>query len=195
MSNAHRIAKELNNTSYDYGGLEETIGFIFDNYYDALIVYRAIIKSQKESDQKRDDAYAQLQKLRADEDRWKKRNWHPQDFDAEEHQRRKEYFSHLMEKDYPIMFDGEELPLNKLTNLIKENMWFFYQLERVDRRVRKYLGIASGPVSKIALWPIKKAVRYTMLNTNSMDMRKKLKTVTTKLDETPDMLKDMITNP
>ena len=61
MSNAYEFDKEVSQTSFDYGNVEERIGFILDNYYDAMKIYRCIAVGLKETDAKREKAHNDLQ--------------------------------------------------------------------------------------------------------------------------------------
>ena len=192
MSNAHRFAKECNGTHFNYGGTEETIGFFFDNYYEALKIYRTIVKQMKEIDEKREDAHQQLQKLRADEDRWKKQGGPPKDFDAEEHQSRKDHLAELREMEYEIMYEGQPLPHNKLTNMIMKNMHIFRRIEAVDRSSRKTIAPVASQAIKIGLWPLIKMMKIHANQTASLKTEDFLRKSINQVESIPDRIKKKI---
>lgn len=179
MSNASLIINEWNNTKFEYGNIEERIGFIIDNYGEAMAIYRLIIKSLEEADEKRDEAHLLLQKLRNDEDRWNKTGRLPNKFDAEEHQARKERLTELREKDYEILYKDLELPYNKLTHMIIHNMWIFKTLNKLEIKGRKKIGPIAEKTVKITLWPLIKIMHFTAVKSKKysteMSIREKIK--------------------
>lgn len=195
MTNAYKIANELNGASFDYGDAEEKIGFVLDNYYEAMAIYRCIAKRMKEVDEKRTDAHQQLQKLRDDEDRWKQSGGPPQNFDADAHQRKKDRLIELREKEYDIFYRGSELPYNKLTHVVKNHLGLFKTLERLDCKVRKHVGWFSSVIIKTSLWPMRKTIERTIESTNSSKAEDMLKKNLSSLNSFPDMMKDKIVNP
>jgi len=195
MPNSYKIAKELQGTSFDYGGIEELIGFITDNYYEAMAMYRAIVKQTKEADKKRDEAHAKLQKLRSDEEDWTDSGKFPDDFNAEEHEKRKDRFAELREKDYSIIYKGSPLPHDKLTHLIVHNMWAFDLLNSLDLGVRGQLGPLASKVLSKALWPMMKMMELTATHTESPAAEQFLTTQLATLQSAPEMISSKIVKP
>jgi len=188
MSIAYRFAKEAQGQSFDYGGIEEKIDFIIDNYSDAMSIYRTIVKQIKEADIKREDAHVKLENLRADEDRWIKTKKFPKKYNAEEHQKRKDHLAELREKEYDIIHNGVSLPHDKLTHLIIHNMWVFNRLNYLDLKVRGKLGPLASKVVATALWPMTKTMEFTAKHTDSLDAEKFLKARLKDLQSVPDRL-------
>lgn len=175
MSIGYKLKEEFTNNSFDYGNLEEQIGFISDNYYEAMRIYRTIIKQIKEGDKKRAKAHEDLQKLRSDEERWRQENKVPQGFDSEEHAKRKEYFTNLREEEFDIMYRGRPLPHNQLTHLIVTRMWVFKILDKIDIKGRNRLGPWTSKSLSIALWPMMKMMEATAKHTDSLAAEKFMK--------------------
>lgn len=175
MSIGYTLTQKFMNYSFDYGGSEELIGFISDNYYEAMEIYRTIVKQVKEGDKKRARAHEDLQKLRSDEERWGKENKLPKGFDAEEHAQRKEYLTNLREEEFDIIYKNQVLPINKLTHLIVTRMWIFKILDKVDIKGRKRLGPWVSKSLSIALWPMMKTMELTAKHTDSLAAEKFMK--------------------
>lgn len=195
MSDTYKLAKELSGNSFVYGGVEETIGFIIDNYPEAMRIYRIINKQVKEADLKRDEAHEKLQNLRADEDRWTQTKKFPPKYDAEEHQKRKDHLVELREKEYDILYNGCPLAHDKLSNLIVNHMWMFDLLDSIDLTVRGKLGPLASKVIAKALWPLMKMVEFTADNANSYSEEKFLRDHLKNLQSVPDILKEKFINP
>lgn len=192
MSYAYRFSQECNGKGFDYGDLEEQIGFLFDHYYVALDMYRSIIKQMNEIDEKRLDAHQQLQKLRADEERWKKQGANPKDFDADEHQRRKDVLVELREMEYDLYYNDQLMDHNKLTNFIMTHMGLFKRLEVLDRKCRSHLGPLAEKGVKIALWPLVKMMNITANDTESLRAESFLRRSITQINTIPNMIKERI---
>jgi len=175
MSIGHKVKEEYTNNSFNYGNLEEQIGFISDNYYEAMKIYRTITKQVKEGNKKRTKAHEDLQKLRADEERWRKENKLPKGFDAEEHAKRKEYLADLREEEFDIIYKGQTLPHDKLTHLIVNRMWIFKFLDIIDIKSRKRLGPLASKLLSMVLWPMMKMMELTAKHTDSLAAEKFMK--------------------
>ncbi len=146
---------------FDYGGIEETIGFISDNYYPAIDLYRTIVKQVEEADELRLYAHNSLQEIREREDEWRENDTLPDDFDAKEHEKTKEYLVNIREREFDIFHDGEIVECNKLTYYIVNHMWLFKFLSKQDMKVRKLIGPLASTVVRKALWPLLKAMEFT----------------------------------
>jgi hypothetical protein len=175
MSIGYELTQKFMNYSFDYGGSEELIGFISDNYYEAMKIYRTITKQVKEGDKKRAKAHEDLQKLRADEERWRKEDKLPKGFDAEEHATRKEYLADLREEEFDIIYKNQVLPVNKLTYLIVTRMWVFKFLDIIDIKSRKRLGPFASKLLSMVLWPMMKMMELTAKHTDSLAAEKFMK--------------------
>jgi len=192
MSIGYKIDQEFNDKSFDYGDLEETIGFISDNYYQAMDIYRTIVKQLKEAEQIRKKAHNDLRILRDEEANWEKIGKTPKDFDKEEHAKRKEYLTKLREAEFDIIYQGQPLPHDKLTYIVVNKMWLFKILDKLDTKGRKRLApIASKGIS-IVLWPMKKMMKFTAKHTDSLEVEKYLKRQLKEMKKMPDMLKKRI---
>lgn len=192
MSTAHKIAQEFNNESFDYGDLEETIGFISDNYYQIMDIYRVIVKQLKETEQIRKEAHNDLRVLREDEAKWEKTGKTPKGFDKEEHAKRKEYLTRLREAEFDIIYKGQPLLYDKLTHIIVNKMWLFKIIDVFDMKGRKRLApIASKGIS-IFLWPVRKMMESTAKYTDSLEVEKYLKRQLKEMKKMPDMMKKKI---
>ncbi|MCF8019810.1 MAG: hypothetical protein K9L62_10405 [Vallitaleaceae bacterium] len=187
----YKFYKQCNGTEFNYGDFEEKVGFLFDNYYVALKMYRSIIKQMEEIDEKRINAHQQLQKLRSDEDRWKT-NGPPKGFDAEEHQRRKDILVELREMEYEIMWNGRKLEHNKLSNFIMIHMGMFKRIEVLDRKCRNTIAPIAKTTAKILLWPMIKMMIITASVTDSPNAEEYLERSAQQLSDFPDMVKDKI---
>jgi len=194
MSIGYTLSKEFSNNSFDYGGMEETIGFISDNYYEAMAIYRAIVKQSKEAEDRRIKAHKLLQKLRADEAKWGKKGA-PKDFDAKEHEKTKTYLSDIREADYTIMYNGKALQADKLTYYIINHMWMFAMLDNLDMKGRNRLAPLVSTTIRKALYPMKKMMEFTAKHTDSKTVRKTLKQNIKRFNKIPDMVKNKILKP
>jgi len=195
MSNAYRITQEFTNSQFNYGGVEETIGFVCDNYYRAISMYRAIVKVQEEIEQTKQEAHEELQKLRDNEDRWKRRRQTPQGFDKEEHQKRKEYLVQLREAEFEILYNGIPISQDKLGNLILNNMKVFKELSNLDKNTRKILGSVARPVVKAIMWPTLKLLKIEKDRTSNPSYSDFLERVEDTMKEFPVKLEEYIVNP
>lgn len=120
MNNAYRITQELlkKRKKFEYGNHEETIGFVFDNFYTGLDMLRTCIKFEKDVEKIKKQAHEELKKLRDDESRWRRLGVTPKDFDATEHQKRKDYLAALREYNPDILYYGEPLKEDALGNIV-----------------------------------------------------------------------------
>ncbi len=195
MSNAYSIWSEFSGSAFEYGDLEDRIGFIFDNYYAGLKLYRIIKKQMIEDEKKRSKAHETLQKLRDDENRWAKSKQVPQDFDAKEHDARKEHLTELREEEFPIMINGQPMMNDKLSSFIINHMWLYKTLDMIDLKSRKRLGHVSKRALMITLWPMLKMMELTARHTDSYQAEKMLKKNVKKINKLPEMLEKKIVNP
>jgi hypothetical protein len=193
MSNAHKICREFaGSDGFAYGGLEETIGFIFDNYYQAMKIYRAIIFQKNEIEARKVDAHESLQKLRDDEERWKRTKKQPKNFDAEEHQKRKDYLVGIRDAEYYITYNGSPIEKDKLGNLIYRNLNLFYVLHSIDSGTRTVLGPLSRRALTVALWPMKKMIQLTIKYSDSAKEKKYLKVTEDFIEKIPTKIESKI---
>ena len=125
MSIGYKLSQEFLNEKFDYGDLEETIGFISDNYYEAMEIYRLIVKETEAAEKIREQAHNDLQRLRENEEEWENTDSYPEDFDKDEHAKIKENLVILREQVFDIIYNDKPLPHNKLTYLIIHKMWLF----------------------------------------------------------------------
>jgi hypothetical protein len=194
MSIGYKISKENTDDSFDYGSLEDKIGFLSDNYYEAMKIYRTIVKQEKEADKKREKAHRDLQKIRADEERWQKQNKVPQGFDAEEHEKRKTYLAALREEEFDIIYKNQPLQHDKLTCFIIERMWLFKILDKLDMRGRKRLGPLASKVLSIIIWPQMKMMEREAKENDSLEAEKFIKKQIKFLKSVPKKVRDKIIN-
>jgi hypothetical protein len=187
----YKFYQQCNGTEFNYGDFEEKVGFLFDNYYVALKMYRSIVNQMEEIDEKRVEAHQQLQKLRSDEDRWKK-NGSPKGFDADEHQRRKDRLVELREMEYEIMWNGQQLEHDKLSNFIMTHMGIFKRIERLDRKCRNKIGPLAKTTTKIILWPMIKMMLMTAKITDNVNTEEYLVRSACQLSDFPEMIQDKI---
>jgi len=192
MTDNIRVVSDCSGDSFEYGGIEETIGFITDNYYEMMRIYRTIIQQVKDSNEIRDEAHEHLQELRDSEEEWTRTGRFPKDFDNEEHADLKDYLVRIRESEYDIIYKGKPLKCDKKTYYIIHHMWLFKMLDRLDRKGRKHIGFMASNALRIALWPMKTMMRITSENTRSDKMRSFLKENLTIFDMIPDLVKDKI---
>ncbi len=194
MSISYKLSEEFTNNSFNYGGAENLIGFISDNYYEAMKIYRTIVKQEKEADKKREQAHQELQKLRDDEERWRKENKIPSGFDAEQHTKRKEHLSDLREAQFTIIYNEKPLTCNKLTYLIINKRWIFKILDKIDIKGRNRLGPLASKSLSILLWPMAKMMQFTAKHTDSLETEKFMKKSLKDLKSVPGRVKEKIVN-
>ena len=194
MSIGYKISKENTDGSFDYGSPEDKIGFLSDNYYEAMKIYRTIVKQEKEADKKREKAHQDLQKLRTDEERWHKQGKVPQGFDAEYHEKRKTYLAALREEEFDIIYKNQPLQHDKLTCFIIERMWLFKILDKLDMRGRKRLGPLASKVLSIIIWPQMKMMEREAKENDSLEAEKFIKKQIKFLKSVPKKARDKIIN-
>jgi len=186
MSIGHEIKKDFEGTSFDYGNAEETIGFIADNYYEAMEIHRSLNKQLNEIEKIKQKAHNDLRVLRDEEAKWERTGKVPNGFDKEEHERRKEYLSQLREVKIEVVAD------DKLTYLIKHHRWIFKILEAGDLNVRKPLSYVASRSVSICLWFQRRMMKATAKHTDSLAIDKFLKSRLKEMDKLPDMIKRYI---
>ncbi len=195
MSNAYKILQEFaTHPQFESESLEETIGFISDNYYQALEIYRVIVQQTKEAEKQRNAAHNELQMLRDDDAKRQKSGKILSEDDENENVKRKEYLSELREKEFDIMYNGKPLPHTQLTHIIINHMGTFEVLHKIDRKGRKKVGYVSSKVLSIALWPMKKMMGLTAKHTDSLDTEKFLKQNLKGIKAAPEKLRKKIVN-
>jgi hypothetical protein len=192
MSNAYKICKEFTGNSFDYGSTEEVIGFIFDNYYVAMRIYRAIVKQQKEIEQIREDAHNDLQKLRDAEDRWKRTDKLPNDFNSEEHEKRKNHLVEIREAHYQILYNGVPIESDKLGSLVYKNMKMFKVLNKIDSGTRNVLGPLAKKSIRIAIWPMRKMIQLTEKDSKNTKEKEFLKKMESFINGIPEQVESKI---
>ncbi len=180
---------------FDYGDVEETIGFISDNYYLAMDIYRTIAKQEKEADELRSHVHNSLQKIRESEEEWKNSGIYPNDFDKENHAKTKEYLTEIREAEFDIFYNGTILECNKLTYYIIQHMWLFKFLSHQDMKVRKWVGPLASTMVKKALWPLLKAMEFTGKRESNDNARFLLKWTFDQLQQVPEVVKLNIETP
>lgn len=195
MNNSYRIAQDFTNQQFKYGGIEETIGFVCDNYYLAIDMYRSIVKAQKEMEEMKVNAHKKLKKLRDDEERWKRTGQEPKGFDAEEHQKRKDHLVELRESEIEILYNEKPIKHDKLGNLIMNNMRVFKELEMLDRNTRKVVGSAAKAATKAILWPTLVLLRIDQDMTKNPKYSTFLDKAMSFIKVLPNEIEDHIVNP
>ena len=194
MTIDNRLIIDFPEQHWDYGDGEEIIGFISDNYYQMMKIYRLIVRELKEGDEKREEAHQALQKLRDDEERWNRTKKFPQKFNAEEHEARKQYLTDLREAQFDIIYEGKPLPYNKTTHLIMNKMWLFKMLDKADRKARGHIGSAASRVSRKVLWPIIKTWDLAAKGNESKKTKKFARSLVKKLRSIPKDVEERFTN-
>ena len=194
MSNVYKILQEFINPQFEDESLEETIGFVSDNYYQALEIYRVIVQQTKEAEKQRKDAHNELQLLRDEDVKRQKSGKILSEADENENVKRKEYLSELREKEFDIMYNGKPLPHTQLTHIIVKYMWVFKILEKMDRKGRKKVGYVSSKVLSIALWPMRKMMELYAKDTDSLYTERFLKQELKGIKAAPEKLRKKIVN-
>lgn len=193
MSNSYRFAKECaGENDYNYGGIEETIGLIFDNYHVSLDMYRTIVNLEKEIKETKLKAHQDLQKLRDDEERWKRLKSIPEGFDAEEHQNRKNHLIETREAEFDLFYNGININQDPIGRIILNNMKVFDLLEKCDRNTRKIFGKGIKNIVKVAMWPTMKLMRIDIKNTKNTKYQETLITILKKMEGIPEELESYI---
>ncbi len=194
MSNTYKILQEFTNPQFESENLEGTVGFVLDNYYQALEIYRVIVQQTKEAEKQRKDAHNELQMLRDDDAKRQKSGKILSEDDENENVKRKEYLSELREKEFDIMYNGKPLPHTQLTHMIINHMGTFEVLHKIDRKGRKKVGYVSSKVLSIVLWPMKKMMEATAKYTDSLYTEKFLKQKLKGIKAAPEKLRKKIVN-
>jgi len=174
MSVAHEFLKE---DTYDYGDLEESIGFILDNYYEAMKIYRSIKKQNIKTLQKQEDAHNELQNLRRKEEEFQRSGVSLKDHEKKELEDRKVYLENLREEGDLVMMDGKVLETDKLVNYVIKNIWLFKLFDKIEIKIRPSIGKATLKVINGVLWPVKKMSGITARNTDSQFIETALKNI------------------
>lgn len=195
MSIGYKLSQEFSNEKFDYGDLEETIGFISDNYYEAMKIYRLIVKETEAADKIRTQAHEDLQTLRENETEWENTGVYPDDFDENEHAKTKDHLVEQREKEFDILYNGKPLVHDKLTHMIIHKMWLFKILSTIDMKGRKRLGPLVSKVLTKAMWPMAKMMEATAKHTDSLKAEKFLKKQLKQFNKLPKMLEKKIVNP
>ena len=191
MSVAHEFLKE---DTYDYGDLEESIGFILDNYYEAMKIYRSIKKQNIKTLQKQEDAHNELQNLRRKEEEFQRSGVSLKDHEKKELEDRKVYLENLREEGDLVMMDGKVLETDKLVNYVIKNIWLFKLFDKIEIKIRPSIGKATLKVINGVLWPVKKMSGITARNTDSQFIETALKTSTEFLNNLPKTISEKIIN-
>lgn len=195
MSNTYSFARECSGEGgYDYGRLEETINLVFDNYYLSLDMYRTIVRIIKDVEEVKLKAHQDLQKLRDDEARWKRLDSLPKGFDADEHQKRKDYLVELRESKFDIFYKGILVEQDPLGNLILRNMRVFKVIEACDRKVRGFVGKSAKNVVKVMTWPTLKLINIDLRMSKNKKYKNTMTTVKENLKEAPEKVEKVFTN-
>lgn len=194
MSNSYKIIEEFINPQFESVGLEETIGFISDNYYQGLDIYRAISQQTKEADKKRKDAHNELQMLRDEDAKRQKSGKTFSEANEIENVKRKEYLTYLREAEFNIIYKGKLLPHNQLTHIVIKHMWLFKIIDKMDMKGRKRVGPLASKTLSIVLWPMRKMMGFTAKHTDSLDTEKFLKKKLKGMKTWPEKLKKKIVN-
>ena len=208
----YKQMKEFENSSFNIGGGEETIGFISDNYYEAISIYRTIVKRVEETEKIRDLANDDLEKLREKKDKWDKlemkitkstderqikklKTQRPPEEEKREHAKLMEYYIKVREMDYDVIWKGKPLQHNTLTNMIINHMPLFKALAAIDMRGRKIVSPIIFTFLKAALFPTKWTMKSCIKHTKSKKYKNGLKKNVKHMNTWPEILKKRILNP
>ena len=194
MGVAYKFARDLSNPSFNYGNLEETLGFVLDNYNLAMRMYLVVVKSQAEIEFKREEAHKALQKLRNDEERWRKRNRLPKGFDETEHQKRKDFLAEAREAEYIILFEGIPIEQDKLGRLVINNLSLFRIMHKIDKGTKSKLSPIIRKVISIAIWPTLKLIEINERETKNQKVSDYLQKTHDMLSEIPKRVEKKIVN-
>jgi hypothetical protein len=161
----NRLLKDFQGkgTPFNYGNdLEGRIDFFIDNYHTMMEIYRAIVKKEREFEQKRVDAHRKLQNLRSNESRWKKTGRFPSGFNKDEHQNRKDYLVSLRERKVDITYNGQPIGSDMVSFFVVKHRRLFKTLDKFDIKVRGKLGFVASKIVEKFLWPLDKAYDFTL---------------------------------
>lgn len=182
MSVAHEFLKE---DKYDYGDLEESIGFILDNYYNAMKIYRAIKKQNIQTLQKQEEAHNELQKVRKKEEQLQQSGISLKNNEKKELEDRKTYLENLREEGDLVIMNGKVLETDKLVCYIIKNAWLFKLFDQAEMKVRPSIAKFASKLINGMLWPIKKMSNITAKNTDSQFVSDVLNTSNKFLNDLP----------
>ena len=191
MSVAYEFLKE---DKYDYGDLEESIGFILDNYYDAMKIYRSIKKQDIQTLQKQEEAHNELQKLRKKEEQLRQSGISLKDNEKKELQDRKTYLEKLREEGDLVMMNGKVLETDMLVCYTIKNIWLFKLFDQVEMKVRPSIAKFTSKLLNGMLWPVKKMSDITAKNTDSQFISDALNTSNKFLNNLPKTISAKITD-
>lgn len=191
MSVAYEFLKE---DKYNYGDLEESIGFILDNYYDAMKIYRAIKNQKIQTLQKQEDAHNDLQKVRKKEQHLQQSGISLKANEKKELEDRKTYLENLREEGDVVMLNGKVLETDKLVHCVEKNEWLFKRFDQVEMKVRPSVAKIASKLINRMLWPVKKMSDITAKNTDSQFVSDTLNTSNKFLNNLPKTISAKITD-
>lgn len=167
MSIGYEFQQELNCRSFSYGNIEEKIGFVSDNYYQAMDIYRTIVKAIEACNANQEEAHEILQKLRNDEEAWKQNGVKLTEAEKKEHAKRKAYYETIRDtEEIEVMYNGKVLKCTKLTYFITNHMRLFSILDKIDMKGRKKIGFVAFHLIRTLAWPTNKLINFTIKHTD-----------------------------
>lgn len=157
MSIAHEFFKDEKPA---IGGIEDQILFFIDNYAYMIKVFRIITLQLEVSQQKVQNAHAQLKRLRAIKDGWTQQTRKISDQEKLEMEEKMSYYTKMREEPDVIYWYGEPMTIDEATAIITKWKRWLKVIEPLDAGIRKQIAASLKKGIRIILTPLRIVAKF-----------------------------------
>ena len=176
-------------------GQDGLIGFLASNYIEILGTFRAIKKQNALTAEKKENAQSELEDLRNKQRAFKKLGAQIKDADWKELNAKMDYWKKIREEDDVVYYKGKPIRFNSYVEFIMKYPAVVEALDIIDGAARKPIGKGAGYASKIATWPLKKVVMFSVICMGVKGAGRDLAAgIYTLLESFPTFIEDKIAN-
>ena len=189
------LASDFFDSSCNYrnGNLEDTINFFIDNYGSIIGRWRMLKNQNDILQQRKLDAKKALDNLRKEKIRIKRQKVRLSAAEKLELAEMENFFKDVLRStEIAVDRDGEPIEYDYITDFILRHKRFFNGIDKADRKARKGIGVVTEKGAKGALWPLRKMLFTTLVNTENEDVSDLLEKGFNAIDELPQHLRDAI---
>ena len=189
------IASDFFDSSCNYrnGSLEDTINFFIDNYPTIVSRWRMMNKQNEVLQQRQLDAKKALDQLVKEKVRIKRNKIKLTERQKMELTEMEDFYKGVIRStEIAVDRDGQPIEHDYVTYFIMKHQRFFKGIDKVDRKAREGIGIATEKGAKGFLWPLKKMLFETMANTENETLSELLEDGFNMIDSLPKDLRDEI---